>query len=295
MQIIYFSFRLLLLDPDTQLSEETGSVSSCCGQRERKMEASQTSQSGRHGPLRLNHGVLLEMERVRQAQERKAKSLRALEKQRARKPSEEQGSEAKHISNFADFNFLEKYCLFNREELALYKRTFDEVDKDNDGYLSSSEVVTALKETLPLGALTDSEEIYVYRILESLDYRVTAGLTDLRLFAVVASLAQKITALDGFMRSLVGNVDLKALEPRMYRAKQLFLCNLESESTTISVQQFLVELKAGGISRVHEEKVRKELRHTRALDLLDFLTYLPLFVLIHKSVVSNPLDDSRTL
>ncbi|XP_078077241.1 uncharacterized protein LOC144499059 [Mustelus asterias] len=153
----------------------------------------------------------------------------------------------------------------------------------------------ALKEMVPLGALTDAEEIYIYRILESLDYNVINGLTNLRLFAVMASLAQKITKQDGFMRSLIGKMDFKALELRVDRAKQLFLCNLESESTTISVQQFLLELKAGGISRVHEEEVRKELQHSKTLDLLDFLTYLPLFDLIHNSVVSNPLDDSRTL
>ncbi|XP_059834478.1 uncharacterized protein LOC132398701 isoform X4 [Hypanus sabinus] len=192
-------------------------------------------------------------------------------------------------------NFLEKYCIFNQEDLALYKKKFQEVDNNNDGYLSCAELVTALKEMVPLGALTDSEEIYIYRILESLDYRVTDGLMDLRLFTVMVSLAQKITALDGFMRSLIGNMDLKALDLKLYRAKQLFLCSLEAGSNTISVEQLLVELKAGRISSVHEEKVRQELQHSRELDLLDFLTYLPLFILIHNSVVSNPLDNTPTL
>ncbi|XP_072123521.1 uncharacterized protein [Mobula birostris] len=192
-------------------------------------------------------------------------------------------------------SFLEKYCIFNQEDLALYKKKFQEVDNNNDGYLSCAELVTALKEMAPLGALTDSEEIYIYRILESLGYRITDGLIDLRLFTVMVSLAQKITALDGFMRSLIGNMDLKALDLKLYRAKQLFLCSLEAGSNTISVEQLLVELKAGRISNVHEEKVRQELQHTRELDLLDFLTYLPLFVLIHNSVVSNPLDNTPTL
>ncbi|XP_067906237.1 uncharacterized protein [Heterodontus francisci] len=282
------------VDRATQLNTELDSISSHV-QSERTTEASQMSQIRRRTPPRLSRGVLVEMERVRQVQSRKAKALQTFEKLRATKLSGELGSETKNISNFEDFNFLEKYCIFNREELALYKKKFEEVDNDNDGYLSCVEVVMALKEMVPLGALTDSEEIYIYRVLESLDYHVIDGLTDFRLFAVMASLAQKIMALDGFMRSLIGNMDFKVLELRLDRAKQLFLCNLESESTTISVQQFLVELKAGGISRVHEEEVRKELQHTRALDLLDFLTYLPLFVLIHNSVVSNPLDDSRTL
>ncbi|XP_078272703.1 uncharacterized protein LOC144603403 [Rhinoraja longicauda] len=90
-------------------------------------------------------------------------------------------------------------------------------------------------------------------------------------------------------------MDLNALDLKVYRAKQLFLCNLEAGASTLSVEQFLLELKAGGISREHEENVWQELRHTRELDLLDFLSYLPLFVLIHNSVISNPLDNSSVL
>ncbi|XP_078423772.1 uncharacterized protein LOC144696402 [Cetorhinus maximus] len=287
-------FPLPSVDRATQLNKELDSISSHV-QSGRVTEASQMGHIRKQTPPVLNHGVLVETERVRQVQARKANALRTFEKLRATKPSGVPGLEAKHISNFEDINFLEKYCIFNREELALYKKKFEEVDNDNDGCLSCVEVVMALKEMVPLGALTHSEEIYIYRILESLDYRVIDGLTNFRLFAVMASLAQKITKLDGFLRSMIGKMDFKALELGVDRAKQLFLCNLDSESSTISVQQFLVELKAGGISRVHEEEVRKELQHTKALDLLDFLTYLPLFVLIHNSVVSNPLDDSRTL
>nr|XP_015207342.1 PREDICTED: uncharacterized protein LOC107077937 isoform X2 [Lepisosteus oculatus] len=127
------------------------------------------------------------------------------------------------------------------------------------------------------------------------DYHITDGLTDLKLFAVMASLAQKITTLDDFMRSLIGTLDFKALELKLYKAKQLFLCNMDARTRTISAQQLLVELKAGGIREEHEQAVRRELRHIRSLDLLGFLTYLPLFLLIHSSVVANPLDDSKTL
>lgn len=63
----------------------------------------------------------------------------------------------------------------------------------------------------------------------------------------------------------------------------------------ISAEQLLVELKAGGIREEHEEKVRQELRSLRSLDLLDFLAYLPLFILIHNSVIANPLDDMSNL
>ncbi|GAA6082110.1 uncharacterized protein LOC122343470 isoform X1, partial [Tachysurus ichikawai] len=70
-----------------------------------------------------------------------------------------------------------------------------QVDSDGDGYLSCFQVLLALKEIIPPELLTEEEEIYVYRILELVDFSVTEGLTDLRLFAVVASLAQKIATL----------------------------------------------------------------------------------------------------
>ncbi|XP_072123517.1 uncharacterized protein [Mobula birostris] len=244
---------------------------------------------------RESSGDLPSGEMTRPRQQPRAGGLRTFRKPWMAESHKQSGPVVTSVSDIREMSFLEKYCIFNQEDLALYKKKFQEVDNNNDGYLSCAELVTALKEMAPLGALTDSEEIYIYRILESLGYRITDGLIDLRLFTVMVSLAQKITALDGFMRSLIGNMDLKALDLKLYRAKQLFLCSLEAGSNTISVEQLLVELKAGRISNVHEEKVRQELQHTRELDLLDFLTYLPLFVLIHNSVVSNPLDNTPTL
>lgn len=60
----------------------------------------------------------------------------------------------------------------------------------------------------------------------------------------------------------------------------------------ISAEQLLLELKAGGIHLEDEAVVRLQLQRVPPLDLLDFLAHLPLFMLIHKSVISNPLDDS---
>ncbi|KAK1789958.1 hypothetical protein P4O66_002280 [Electrophorus voltai] len=218
------------------------------------------------------------------------------------------------------FDFLAKYCIISPEKLTAYKSAFE-------------------------------------AILEMVDFRVTEGLTDLRLFAVVASLAQKIATLElcgqsaglqcviepgrsspyardshtrtlslpwtfmvsytallhvvvwgqgsqviDFMRSLIIQMDFKSLELRLYKAKQLFLFLLEGQTGgavvpqgCISAEQLLVELKAGGIREEHEEAVRCELRNLHSLDLLDFLAHLPLFIHIHNSVITNPLDDSNNL
>ncbi|XP_029455542.1 uncharacterized protein LOC115090504 isoform X2 [Rhinatrema bivittatum] len=267
-----------------------------CVKNERTGDSGRLPQPGYETWLtKLNHSLSQEIDHQLKTEERQAQALHIYSKLQKTQLSGNQKVQKMNISKFEDFDFLAKYCIFSQEKLAKYKRAFEAVDTDGDGYLNCLQVLIALKEIVPSEALTDAEELYVYRILEIVDYYVTDGLTDLRLFAVMASLAQKIAALDNFMRSLIGRMDFKTLELKMYNAKQLFLCNIDSQSKCITVQQFLVELKAGGVSKEHEEAVQKELRHVKTLDILDFLTYLPLFVLIHNSVIANPLDDTRTI
>ncbi|MEQ2198720.1 hypothetical protein XENOCAPTIV_017193, partial [Xenoophorus captivus] len=93
-------------------------------------------------------------------------------------------------------DFLAKYCIFSQEKLAEYKRAFEAEDIDGDGYISCLQVLLALKTIIPPELLSENEEIYVYRILETVDFRVTDGIVDLRLFAVIASLAQKIASME---------------------------------------------------------------------------------------------------
>ncbi|XP_029351549.1 uncharacterized protein LOC115037189 [Echeneis naucrates] len=232
-------------------------------------------------------------------EERKTKVLNMLSKLQDGTPHHNKSS--KSCSNFEDFEFLAKYCIFSREKLDEYKRAFEAEDSDDDGYISCLQVLLALKNVIPPELLSDEEEIYVYRILEMVDFRVTDGLVDLRLFAVIASLAQKIATMDEFMRSLISSMDFRSLEVKLFKAKQLFLFLLEeqrgdagAQQGFISAEQLLLELKAGGIHLEQEAAVRLELQRIPPLDLLDFLAYLPLFMLIHKSVISNPFNDSSS-
>ncbi|KAG6931459.1 hypothetical protein G0U57_001793, partial [Chelydra serpentina] len=155
-------------------------------------------------PSKLDHTILLGMEQQQKAEGRQAQALHIYSKLQETQIPAFRAPETRTISNFEDFDFLAKYCIFSQEKLAKYKRAFEAVDTDGDGYLNCLQVLMALKEIVPSDALTDAEELYVYRILEIVDYYVTDGLTDLRLFAVMASLAQKIAALDNFMRALIG-------------------------------------------------------------------------------------------
>ncbi|XP_051976306.1 uncharacterized protein LOC127638705 isoform X2 [Xyrauchen texanus] len=254
----------------------------------------------RNGSIKLREKRKRKKEN-KKTEERKCKALQIYSKlQDGKDPT--QATHQSPCSKFEDFDFLAKYCILRQEKLTVYKKAFEAADSDGDGFLTCFQVLLALKEIIPSELLTEEEEIYVYKILELVDFKVTEGLTDLRLFAVVASLAEKIATLDEFMRSLISKMDFRSLEMKLCKAKNLFLFLLEAQAGgtvahqgCIEAEQLLVELKAGGIRPEHEESVRRELRNLRSLDLLDFLAHLPLFILIHNSVIANPFDDSSNL
>lgn len=75
----------------------------------------------------------------------------------------------------------------------------------------------------------------------------------------------------------------------------LWECNVDNNTNTISLDQLIVELRAGGVSPAHEEEVRCKLGYLRSLDFFDFLMYVPLFIMIHQSVVNDPLSDTRNV
>ena len=93
---------------------------------------------------------------------------------------------------------------------------------------------------------------------------------------------------------MISDMDYQMLDLRICLARTLWECNVDPDTQTISMDQMCVELQAGGVSPEHELEVRDKLGHICALDLLDFLTYIPLFLMVHNSVVKNPLDDTRT-
>ncbi|XP_060607634.1 glutamic acid-rich protein-like isoform X2 [Ruditapes philippinarum] len=189
-----------------------------------------------------------------------------------------------------DDGFLAKYCIFTKGNIEMYRHAFDAVDEGSSGWLEGEDVMIALRGVN--NKLTEAEEEYLYRVLELTGYKLTHG-ADFKIFSVLAALSQRISALDKWMKNLIGKMDFKALEMKMFKCKTLWECNVDKDTNSISIDQLCVDLRAGGVSYEHETEVREKLAHLHAIDLLDFLTYIPLFIMIHESVVRNPLDDTR--
>lgn len=232
-----------------------------------------------------------ELRRQELLEKRRQKQMELLEKMKSRQSN--MGTEIEYIDgvpSFDDYGFLAKYCIFNRGMLEMYKRTFEVVDDECKGWLNGIEAMIALRGVN--NRLTMQEEEYLYRILEVAGYNISKG-ADFKLFSVLAALSHRISAVDDWMKLLIDTMDFRTLEMKTFMCKRLWECNVDKETNRISLEQLCIELRAGGISEKHEREVREKLGHLKSLDLLDFLTYVPLFIMIHQSVVDNPLNDVR--
>lgn len=232
-----------------------------------------------------------ELRRQELLEKRRQKQMELLEKMKSRQSN--MGTEVEYIDgvpSFDDYGFLAKYCIFNRGMLEMYKRTFEVVDDECKGWLNGIEAMIALRGVN--NRLTMQEEEYLYRILEVSGYNISKG-ADFKLFSVLAALSHRISAVDDWMKLLIDTMDFRTLEMKTFMCKRLWECNVDKETNRISLEQLCIELRAGGISEKHEREVREKLGHLKSLDLLDFLTYVPLFIMIHQSVVDNPLNDVR--
>lgn len=239
------------------------------------------SAAGRRHPMRRRPSWL---QRMRRKQTRRGGMMRQ------RMDSKDDAEDNFIDLRFEDYDWLAKYCILDPKTVTVCKQIFDEVDENDVGRLTCHQTMVALRASNY--KLTDMLEQYMYKVMELTGYEIENG-ADYRLFSVLAALSQRITAVEDWMKCLINKMDMKTLETKLFVCKTLWECSVDAETKTISLDDLCVELRAGGVSYEHEEHVREKLQHLRQLDLLDFLTYVPLFIMIHESVIENPLDDRR--
>jgi len=95
------------------------------------------------------------------------------------------------------------------------------------------------------------------------------------------------------MRLLIRKADMRQLDMKAHICRTLWESSVDPATNFMSTDKLLLELKAGGVGLEHENEARRKLAAEKPIDFLDFLTYIPLFMMIHDSVIANPLDCSR--
>jgi hypothetical protein len=123
---------------------------------------------------------------------------------------------------------------------------------------------------------------------------------DFRLFCTIASLSERIVALD----SVVGLESLdfsdgKALHLKVVRARQLFHLSEGAQSTgTMSFEELESICLAGNVDMTFADNlvdsVTKRGGSFEQIEFLDFLSYLPLFIEVHEAIKANPMGANST-
>ncbi|XP_052249404.1 uncharacterized protein LOC127857089 isoform X2 [Dreissena polymorpha] len=192
-----------------------------------------------------------------------------------------------------DHYFNEQNCSaapyeFRRQQSRLYQK----LHPDPDVEMNIEEVEAALQQ-VNNKLLSDREFQYIYFVLD-LPKREKINF---RLFSVVAALSEKVTQMDPVIRKLINKVDYNALDIKMEKSKELF--QLLQDETQMPVGNcpadiLAVELTAGGLTPEHTNYVLSKFNREGKgfADFLDFVTYVPLFVEIHRRIIQDPFNDS---
>ncbi|XP_070209319.1 uncharacterized protein [Littorina saxatilis] len=192
---------------------------------------------------------------------------------------------------FAQQEVNHKPSQFRRQQSELYNR----LHPDPDYEMNLEEVEDALQQ-INGHLLTQKEFFFLYNVL-NLPARSSINF---RLFSVIAALSEKVTQLDPVIRKMINNTDYNALDVKMEKCRELFQF-LEDDDLAprggATADRLAVELTAGGLTPEHTRFVLTKFNREKrgVVDFLDFVTYVPLFILIHRRIISHPLREELDL
>jgi hypothetical protein len=122
-----------------------------------------------------------------------------------------------------------------------------------------------------------------------------SGTIDFETFALTAALANRIVALDPYVRNCLNKTDYTALVKKKRTAIGLFKldANVQCE---LSLDHLAIILDSGRVVNVEKQEVIRRLSHDSSGNFITFLTYLaylPLFLDIHDDIIGNTFRQAR--
>ncbi|KAI3383196.1 hypothetical protein SNEBB_005096 [Seison nebaliae] len=226
-----------------------------------------------------------------------------------------------------NIDWLLKNCIFkDANDVRVLNGQYDRISKGNK-LISLERTLSALKKFY---AMSNSDMDYLLRILRIMNItkRTSETFRDIfqisfedssknknegeleknyeknisrRLFHIIAALARRIPWLNEEMGlfsilNVLPAFDLKSLEMKTFELRQLWeyliMRNGCDGTTTLSIDDILVDLKAGGIDEGRMREAGRKLKvinkNDMNFDFLDFLTYSPLFIYLHFRIINNP-------
>ncbi|XP_078487694.1 uncharacterized protein LOC100179464 [Ciona intestinalis] len=191
-------------------------------------------------------------------------------------------------------DYLSHYRLVEPANLEIYGKAFLVEDGDENYLLNMEETRVALEGIPSLQGMSDKQINYILRVL-GIDETTTVTF---KMFAVVCALCERfLSIVDDQTRQWMEINDLADMERKIALYRAMFYWNTSSDrsSNYIKVTSLRIELIAGGLSRAQEDYVinRIEPNPYREVSFIDYMAFIPLFLITHESIIDNPLDMSR--
>ena len=170
---------------------------------------------------------------------------------------------------------------------------FKKYDLHNRGFLRGDSLINAIQSVCKLDNLKLK---YLFSVLNLCDVDPVKHGADLSLFRIILALANKINYLDeDWFKSKLPQFDMSSIENKMFKVKNLWNCLVNPFKKTFLIRDLMIEFKAGGVSEEHIEFAKQKFSNKKSFDLIDYLTYIPLFVFMHDQIVKNPLKELNNL
>ena len=134
---------------------------------------------------------------------------------------------------------------------------------------------------------------YLMRVMGLLDVDPFKFGANKKTFCVIAALGQRIQQLDDeWFRNLLPRLDLKSVENKVFKVKKLWDFLVDQDTKRVRLDDLMIEMKAGGVSNEHIVYAQEKFSDKISFDLLDYLTYVPLFIHIHEKICINPFNQN---
>lgn len=208
------------------------------------------------------------------------------------KEEEETNEEEEEMSPYSD-DWLLKWCILKDLTTRQCEKAFQMFDLKRRGFLAGDQLLAAIES---ISKLNNLKLNYLFSVLKLCDAEPLKNGADLKLFSLIMALAARINHLDDdWFKNMLPSLDLSTVENKVFKAKHLWKVLSDARTRTIDMHDLMIEFEAGGVTAEHVQFAREKFSDKSEFDILDYLSYIPLFVYIHDRIVSNPLHQNADI
>lgn len=190
-------------------------------------------------------------------------------------------------------DWLAKWCIFKPNQLNTLGSIFDRYDTFEKGWINGESLIQALEKAVHLNNIRLT---YLFNIMCLCGTDPFTNGVDKKVFCIIAALGQRIKHLDDeWFLNLLPRLDAMSIENKMHKVRNLWNFLVDAETRMIHREDLFIEMKAGQVTKDHIEYAREKFCDKSNFDLLDFLTYCPLFINIHNKIIVDPFDEKNPI